>query len=117
MAFMALPTLLIAIVIVAILGLASNLIVAISLAMILIVHSARSFVRTELQKEYILAARLDGKPFAVGALFRATKYVAIADCSDNTRLATAILDVTALGFLRLGVEPPQQNWRHDWLKR
>lgn len=108
--FMALPTLLIAIVIVAILGPGlSNLIVAISLAMIpKFVHSARSFVRTELQKEYILAARLDGASHLQLVLYSVLpNMLQLLIVQTTLAFTTAILDVTALGFLRLGVEPPQ----------
>lgn len=107
--FMALPTLLIAIIIVAIFGPGIvNLIIAITLAMIpKFVHSARSAVRIELDKEYVMAARLDGAN-DLHLLLHSILPNMFQLIIVQTTLAftTVLLDVTALGFLNLGAQPP-----------
>lgn len=107
--FMSLPTLLIAILVVAILGPGlTNLIFAITLSMTpKFVHSARTAVRTELQKEYVTAARLDGADNLHLMLYSILpNMMQLLIIQTTLAFTTALLDVTALGFLGLGVEPP-----------
>ncbi|GAB5380247.1 MAG: ABC transporter permease subunit [Aliiglaciecola sp.] len=106
---MAVPTLLIAIVIVGILGVGLvNSMWAISLALIpQFVHNTREVVRAEMQKEYVLASQLDG-----ARRFHLFFYCILPNMYEmlvvqcTMALSVAILDVTALGFLGLGAQPP-----------
>ncbi|WP_026375560.1 ABC transporter permease subunit [Aestuariibacter salexigens] len=106
---MAIPTLLIAIVIVAMLGTGLvNSMWAITLALIpQFVHGTRDFVRDEMKKEYVLAARLDGagKSFL---FFQSIlpNMIELLVVQATFALSTALLDITALGFLGLGAQPP-----------
>ncbi len=106
---MSLPSLLIAIIIVAILGTGlSNCMWAITLALIpQFIHLTRDMVRTEWHKEYVTAARLDGAG-KVRILFDSmlpnmTEKLVV---SGTMALSTAILDISALGFLNLGAQAP-----------
>lgn len=106
---MAVPTLLIAIVIVAILGTGLvNSMWAISLALIpQFVHNTREFVRKEMEKEYILASKLDGarKPHLFFYCILPNMYEMLV-VQGTMALSIAILDISALGFLSLGAQPP-----------
>ena len=108
-AFMAIPTLLIAIIIVAILGTGlTNIMLAIILAQTpKFIHTTRDLVKTEYKKEYVTATRLDGAsqlrilissilPNIIGALV----------IQGTMSLSTVFLDISALGFLSLGVQAP-----------
>ena len=108
-ALMAIPTLLIAIIIVAILGTGLvNSMWAITLALIpQFVHRTRSFVRAEMKKEYILASRLDGankwQLFVHSILPNMTEMLVV---QGTLALSVAVIDITALGFLNLGAQSP-----------
>lgn len=108
-ALQAMPALLIAIIIVAILGTGlSNSMWAISLSLLpQFVHASRDFVRKELSKEYVLAARLDGA--GNGQLFWFSvlpNMLEMLVVQGSMALATAILNLSALGFLNLGAQAP-----------
>ncbi|WP_018984555.1 ABC transporter permease subunit [Salinimonas chungwhensis] len=108
-ALMAIPTLLIAIIIVAILGTGLvNSMWAITLALIpQFIHYTRSFVRSEMKKEYILASKLDGA--SAWQLFRHSilpNMIEMLVVQGSLALSIAVIDVSALGFLNLGAQPP-----------
>ncbi|WJG08373.1 ABC transporter permease subunit [Aliiglaciecola sp. LCG003] len=106
---MAVPTLLIAIIIVAILGTGLvNSMWAISLALIpQFVHNTREVVRAEMQKEYVLSSKLDGAGnrhlFFYCILPNMYEMLVV---QWTMALSIAILDISALGFLGLGAQPP-----------
>ena len=108
-ALMAIPTLLIAIIIVAILGTGLvNSMWAITLALIpQFVHRTRSFVRAEMKKEYILASRLDGankwQLFVHSILPNMTEMLVV---QGTLALSVAVIDISALGFLNIGAQSP-----------
>jgi cationic peptide transport system permease protein len=106
---MAIPTLLIAIIIVAILGTGLvNSMWAITLALIpQFVHHTRSFVRAEMKKEYIIASKLDGASrwqlFVHSILPNMTEMLVV---QGTLALSIAVIDISALGFLNLGAQSP-----------
>jgi cationic peptide transport system permease protein len=106
---MAIPTLLIAIIIVAIVGTGLvNSMWAITLALIpQFVHHTRSFVREEMKKEYILASQLDGankwQLFVHSILPNMTEMLVV---QGTFALSIAVIDISALGFLNLGAQAP-----------
>lgn len=108
-ALMAIPTLLIAIIIVAIVGTGLvNSMWAITLALIpQFIHHTRSFVRSEMKKEYILASRLDGASnrqlFFNSILPNMFEMLVV---QGTLALSIAVIDISALGFLNLGAQPP-----------
>ncbi|MET1219460.1 MAG: ABC transporter permease subunit [Glaciecola sp.] len=105
--FMVIPSLLIAIVIVAILGVGlSNAILAIGLALIpRFVHATRNFVKDEMSKDYIQTARLDGASsphiFFNNILPNMFEVIIV---QGTLAISVAILDIAALGFLNLGAQ-------------
>lgn len=108
-ALMAIPTLLIAIIIVAILGTGLiNSMWAITLALIpQFIHHTRSFVRGEMKKEYILASRLDGASnFRVFSYSILPNMIEMLVVQGTLALSIAVIDISALGFLNLGAQPP-----------
>lgn len=106
---MSIPTLLIAIIIVAILGTGlGNAMMAITLALIpQFVHQTRTFVRNELQKDYVLLDRLDGassmRIFVYAILPGMIELIVV---QATIALSIAIIDVSALGFLNLAAQDP-----------
>lgn len=107
---MAIPTLLIAIIIVAILGPGLvNSMWAITLALIpQFIHYTRDFVRLEMSKEYVIAARLDGaSPTRIFLFSLLPNMVEMLVVQGTLALSIAILDISALGFLNLGVQAPE----------
>lgn len=106
---MSIPTLLIAIVVVAILGTGLfNAMLAITLALIpQFIHQTRSFVKSELKKDYVLLDRLDGasskRIFFTSILPGMFELIVV---QATIALSIAILDVSALGFLNLGAQNP-----------
>lgn len=110
---LSIPSLLLAIIIIAILGPGLlNTLLAIWLALLpQFIHSTYTTVHNELQKEYITAIRLDG-----ATEFRILRYGVLPNILDSliaqtTRaLSTAILDITALGFIGLGAQSDSPEW-------
>ena len=101
------PTLLIAIIIVAILGTGlSNAMLAIGLALIpRFVHVTRDFVRVEMNKDYIKTARLDGANLTQVFLYNILpNMVELLIVQGTLAISVAILDISALGFLNLGAQ-------------
>ena len=110
---LALPSLLLAIVIVAILGPGLlNAMIAIAIAYCrTIARLTRAAVLTELSKDYVIASRVSG----AGTL-RLMFMTVLPNCvaplivQATLRFASAILDAAALGFLGLGAQPPTPEW-------
>ncbi|UAA37792.1 ABC transporter permease subunit [Paraneptunicella aestuarii] len=107
---MAIPTLLIAIIIVAILGPGLvNSMWAITLALIpQFIHYTRDAVKKELDKPYVTASRLDGASrmhIFIHSVF--PNIIQMLVVQGTHALSTAILDISALGFLSLGVQAPK----------
>ena len=108
-----LPSLLLAIVIVAILG--PGLVNAmLAVAIVVLPHYVRitrAAVLAEAQRDYVTAARLSG----AGHL-RLMLVEILPNCAAplivqaSLGLSTAILDAAALGFLGLGAQPPLPEW-------
>lgn len=111
--FLSIPSLLLAIIFVAILGPSLlNTLIAITLALTpQFTRAIYNAVSHEMQKEYLTALRLDG-----GTRWHMLRYGVLPNLSDTivsqtTRgLSVAILDITAVGFLGLGAQPPKPEW-------
>ncbi len=110
---LALPALLLAIVVVAILGPGLfNAMLAVSI--VVLPHFARltrAAVLTELAKDYVTAARITG-----ARLPRMMFLTVLPNClaplivQATLGFSTAILDTAALGFLGIGAQPPTPEW-------
>jgi dipeptide transport system permease protein len=108
-----LPSLLLAIVIVAILG-PGLMNAMLAVAIVLLPHYvriARAAVISEVSKDYVMAAKVAG----AGRLRLMFKEV-LPNCAAplivqaTLGISTAILDAAALGFLGLGAQPPLPEW-------
>ncbi|MGJ5179288.1 ABC transporter permease subunit [Bradyrhizobium oligotrophicum] len=108
-----LPSLLLAIVIVAILG-PGLMNAMLAVAIVLLPHYvriARAAVISEVSKDYVMAAKVAG----AGRLRLMIKEV-LPNCAAplivqaTLGISTAILDAAALGFLGLGAQPPSPEW-------
>lgn len=110
---LAIPSLLLAIIIIAILGPGLfNTVWAIIFALLpQYIHSIRNLVVEELNKDYISAFRLDGASrwqlIIRGVLPNIYEHIVVI---FTLALSTAILDIAALGFLKLGAQPPTTEW-------
>ena len=110
---LALPSLLLAVAVVAILGPGLiNAMYAISIVMLPhFVRLARAAVIGEMGKDYVAASRLNG----AGTL-RLMFDTVLPNCAAplivqaTLGFSTAILDAAALGFLGLGAQPPTPEW-------
>jgi len=108
-----LPSLLLAIVIVAILGPGvANALLAVAIVLLPhYVRIARAAVIAEMSKDYVTAARMIG----AGSLRLLLREV-LPNCAAplivqaTLGISTAILDAAALGFLGLGAQPPTPEW-------
>jgi dipeptide transport system permease protein len=108
-----LPSLLLAIVIVAVLG-PGLMNAMLAVAIVLLPHYvriARATVISELARDYVTAARVSGS----GTL-RLMFVEVLPNCAAplivqaSLGISTAILDAAALGFLGLGAQPPASEW-------
>jgi dipeptide transport system permease protein len=110
---LAVPAILLAIVIVAILG-ASLVNAALAVSIVLLPHFVRltrAAVIAEMNKEYVLASQLDGSKR--WRLFLNTILPNISApiiVQATLSFSNAILDIAALGFLGLGAQPPIPEW-------
>jgi dipeptide transport system permease protein len=110
---MALPSLLLAVAIVAILGPGLiNSIIAISVVSLpAYVRLTRASAMTELNRDYVTAARVSG-----AGLVRLMFVTVLPNClaplivHATMSFSSAIIDAAALGFLGLGVQPPTPEW-------
>ena len=108
-----LPSLLLAIVIVAILGPGlSNAMIAVAIVVLPhYVRLTRAAVLTELGKEYVIASRVSG-----AGVLRLMFLTVLPNCTAplivqaSLGFSAAILDAAALGFLGLGAQPPSPEW-------
>jgi dipeptide transport system permease protein len=110
---LALPSLLLAIVIVAILG-PSLLNAALAVVIVQLPHYVRltrAAVLNEWNKDYVTASRLAGAgPIRLMLVTVLPNCVAPLIVQATWGLSTAILDLAALGFLGLGAQPPTPEW-------
>ncbi|RHW75603.1 ABC transporter permease subunit [Colwellia sp. RSH04] len=110
---LSIPSLLLAIVIVAILGPGiSNTVWAIVMVLIpQFIHITRYAVKEEFRKDYVLASRLDG-----ASSFRVLYYSVFPNIVERLMSqatlaqSAAILDIATLGFLGLGAQIPLPEW-------
>ncbi len=110
---LALPSLLLAVAIVAILGPGLiNTVIAIAIVSLpAYVRLTRAAVMGELNRDYVTAARLAG-----ARLPRLMFVTVLPNCmaplivQATLSFSSAILDAAALGFLGLGVQPPTPEW-------
>jgi dipeptide transport system permease protein len=110
---LALPSLLLAIAIVAILGPGlTNAMVAISVVILPhYVRLTRAAVINEIAKDYVVASQLAG-----AGLLRQMFINVLPNCmaplivQATLGFSTAILDAAALGFLGMGAQPPTPEW-------
>ena len=109
----ALPSLLLAIAVVAVLGPGlQNTVLAISIICLPgYVRLVRIAALAEAQKEYVIAARVSGEG-ALRIMFSQILPNCAAPLIVHATLgfSAAILDAAALGFLGIGVQPPQAEW-------
>ena len=108
-----LPSLLLAIVIVAILG-PGLMNAMLAVAVVVLPHYVRitrAAVITEMSKDYVTAARMNG-----ASHWRLMFNEVLPNCTAplivqaSLGISTAILDAAALGFLGLGAQPPSPEW-------
>ena len=110
---LALPSLLLAIVIVVLLGAGlRNAMIAVAITNI--PHYARltrAAVLTELTKDYVVASRVAGAQ-TLRLMFRTVLPNCLAPLIVQSTLgiSSAVLDAAALGFLGLGAQPPTPEW-------
>ncbi len=110
---MALPSLLLAVAIMAILGPGlNNAVFAIAIVSLPgYVRLTRASAMTELNREYVTASRIAG-----AGLMRLMFITVLPNCiaplivHATMSFSSAILDIAALGFLGLGVQPPTPEW-------
>ncbi len=110
---MSIPSLLLAIIFVAFLGFGEfNILLAICLALIpRFIRSVYIAVHTEVEKDYIMAARLDGaNDFYLLWNSILPNVLTVIAAEITLALSVAILDITALGFLGLGAQAPSTEW-------
>ncbi|PJG60347.1 ABC transporter permease subunit [Aeromonas cavernicola] len=110
---LSIPSLLLAIIMVAMLGPGlGNTLIAITLALIPpFIRATYNAVHTEMQKEYIIASRLDGSPpLRIMRLAILPNIVETLVAQTTRTLSAAILDISAVGFLGLGAQSPQPEW-------
>ncbi|WP_024303937.1 ABC transporter permease subunit [Pseudogulbenkiania sp. MAI-1] len=110
---MALPALLLAVAIVAILGpgLVNTMIAIAIVALPAYVRLTRASAMTELNRDYVTASRVAG-----AGLVRLMFVCVLPNCMAplivhaTMSFSSAILEAAALGFLGLGVQPPTPEW-------
>jgi len=110
---LSIPSLLLAIVVVAFIGpRLEHAMLAVWLALLPhIVRTLYSAVHDELDKEYVIAARLDGASTLQILWHAVLPNIAAVVVGELTRaLSMAVLDIAALGFLNLGAQLPSPEW-------
>lgn len=110
---LSIPSLLLAIIVVAFMGpRLENAMLAVFLAILpRLVRAIYSAVHDELEKEYVVASRLDGAS-NLDILWHAIlpNILALLVTEFTRALSMAILDIAALGFLDLGAQLPSPEW-------
>ncbi|EHR39879.1 MULTISPECIES: ABC transporter permease subunit [Alishewanella] len=107
------PSLLLAIIIVAVLGPGlANTAWAVSLALLpQFVHGIRNAIAEQLKQDYVTAYRLDGaNNWQVLTRLVIPNIWEKVTIMCSMALSTAILDIAALGFLSLGAQAPTAEW-------
>jgi len=110
---LSIPSLLLAIVLVAVFGPGlDNAVLAITLALIpQFIRATYNAVRDQMNKEYIIAVRLDGSsPLRILRLAILPNIVDTVVAQTTRALSTAILDISAVCFLGIGAQPPLPEW-------
>ncbi|MFV9686401.1 putrescine export ABC transporter permease SapC [Pantoea sp. KXB45] len=110
---LSIPSLLLAIIVVAFLGpRLEHALLAVWLALMpRLVREIYSAVHDELEKEYVVAARLDGASGRNILRYAILPNILPMLITEITRaLSMAILDIAALGFLDLGAQLPSPEW-------
>lgn len=110
---LSIPSLLLAIIVVAFLGpRLEHALLAVFLAIIpRLVRAIYTAVHDELEKDYVVAARLDGASSMNILRYAVLPNILALLVSEFTRaLSMAILDIAALGFLDLGAQLPSPEW-------
>jgi dipeptide transport system permease protein len=110
---LALPSLLLAVVVAAILG--PGLVNAmLAVSVVVIPHYARltrAAVLAEVNRDYVIASRVAGAgPLRLMLIVVLPNCVAPLIVQATLGFSTAILDAAALGFLGLGAQPPTPEW-------
>ncbi|PIJ51781.1 antimicrobial peptide ABC transporter permease SapC [Erwinia sp. OLTSP20] len=111
--FLSIPSLLLAIIVVAFVGPGlGHALLAVFLAVLpRLVREIYSAVHDEMEKEYVVASRLDGARNLFLLRYAILPNIAPLLVSEFTRgLSMAILDIAALGFLDLGAQLPSPEW-------
>ncbi|KGT88906.1 peptide ABC transporter permease [Erwinia typographi] len=110
---LSIPSLLLAIIVVAFLGpRLEHALLAVFLAILpRLVRAIYTAVYDELEKDYVIAARLDGAS-SLNILWHAIlpNILALLVSEVTRALSMAILDIAALGFLDLGAQLPSPEW-------
>jgi dipeptide transport system permease protein len=110
---LAFPSLLLALVLVAILG-PGLLNAMIAIAIVLqphFVRLTRASVMNELGREYVISARLAGaSPFYLMTRTILPNCLGPVIVQATLSFSSAILDAAALGFLGMGAQPPTPEW-------
>ncbi|AWK85469.1 ABC transporter permease subunit [Azospirillum thermophilum] len=110
---LALPSLLLAVVVAAILG-PGLLNAMLAVSVVVIPHYARltrAAVLAEVTKDYVVASRVAGAgPLRLMLIVVLPNCVAPLIVQATLGFSTAILDAAALGFLGLGAQPPTPEW-------
>ncbi|MCW8327336.1 peptide ABC transporter permease SapC [Photobacterium sp. SDRW27] len=110
---LSIPSLLLAIIVVAYMGPGeTNILLAIWLALIpRFIRAIYTAVHNEVEKDYIIAARLDGANDFYLLYNSILPNILTVITNEFTRaISIAILDIAALGFLGLGAQAPSPEW-------
>ncbi|MCG3863598.1 MULTISPECIES: putrescine export ABC transporter permease SapC [unclassified Photobacterium] len=110
---LSIPSLLLAIIVVAYMGPGeTHILLAIWLALIpRFIRAVYTAVHTEVAKDYVIAARLDGANNFYLLWNSILPNILTTIITEMTRaISIAILDIAALGFLGLGAQTPQPEW-------
>ncbi|CAH0533778.1 Peptide transport system permease protein SapC [Vibrio stylophorae] len=110
---LSIPSLLLAVIVVAFFGVGEvNILLAIWLTLIpRFIRALYIAVHTEAEKDYVLAARLDGANNSYLLYHSILPNVLPVIVQELTRaISIAILDIAALGFLGLGAQAPSPEW-------
>ncbi|WP_028116917.1 ABC transporter permease subunit [Ferrimonas senticii] len=112
-ALLSLPSVLLAVLIAAVIGPGfTNVFWAVGLALLpSVVRTVHNAIEEEHQKQYIIAARLDGaNQYQLLRYFILPNIVDTLVVRGTLTFSAAILDVASLGFLGLGAQAPSAEW-------